>query len=71
MQEQQNSKVNINRANQEELMTLPGIGEGKAKQIMEYRQENGPFSQIEDIMKISGIKEHLFEKIKDAICVNK
>lgn len=70
-EEQQNNKVNINRASQEELMTLPGIGEGKAKQIMEYRQENGSFAQIEDIMKISGIKKHLFEKIKDAICVNK
>lgn len=66
-----NSKVNINRASKEQLMTLPGIGEGKAAQIIEYRQEHGSFAKIEDIMKISGIKEHLFEKIKDAICVNK
>lgn len=69
--QEQNSKVNINRASKEQLMTLPGIGEGKAAQIIEYRQEHGSFAKIEDIMKISGIKEHLFEKIKDAICVNK
>lgn len=67
---QQVQKVNINHASQEQLMTLPGIGEGKARQIIEYREENGSFETIEAIMKISGIKEHLFEKIKDAICVN-
>lgn len=68
--EKGNQKVNINQASAEQLMSLPGIGEGKARQIIEYREENGSFTKIEDIMKISGIKEHLFEKIKDAISVN-
>lgn len=63
-------KVNINLADAKKLMELPGIGEAKAAQIIEYRQKNGLFAKIEDIMNIGGIKEHLFETIKDAICVN-
>ncbi len=64
------TKVNINTADAAKLMTLPGIGEAKAAQIIEYRQNKGMFAKIEDIMNIGGIKEHLFETIKDAICVN-
>jgi len=64
------TKVNINTADAAKLMTLSGIGEAKAAQIIEYRQKNGSFAKIEDIMKIVGIKEHLFKTIKDAICVN-
>lgn len=63
-------KVNINTADAAKLMELPGIGEAKATQIIEYRKNNGLFAKIEDIMNIGGIKEHLFETIKDAICVN-
>ena len=62
-------KVNINTGSAQELMTLPGIGEAKAKLIIEYRDSNGGFSRIEDIMKISGIKEGMFKKIKDRICI--
>ena len=62
--------VNINTADETLLMTLPGIGEAKAKSIIAYRQENGAFAKIEDIMNITGIKQAVYEKIKDAICVN-
>ena len=50
-------------------MTLPGIGESKAQSIINYRQEQGAFSSIEDIMNISGIKQGVFDKIKDQITV--
>lgn len=62
-------KVNINTAGKEELMTLKGIGEARAEDIIRYREENGPFGTIEDIMKVSGIKEAAFNKIKDDITV--
>ena len=63
------SKVNINTASKDELMTLPGIGESKASDIINYRDSAGGFQTIEDIMQISGIKEAAFEKIKDYIKV--
>jgi competence protein ComEA len=63
-------KVNLNRATQADLETLPGIGEAKALAIIEYRETNGPFKKIEDIMLISGFGEKTFEKLKDKIVVN-
>ena len=62
-------KVNLNTADEAELMTLSGIGESRAKAIIAYREENGKFQSIEEIMKIDGIKEKMFEKIKDSITV--
>lgn len=62
-------KVNLNQAGVEELMTLNGIGETRAKAIIDYRSTQGEFTCIEDIMKIPGIKEGIFEKIKDQIKV--
>lgn len=62
--------ININTATKEELMQLAGIGESRALCIISYREKNGEFKKIEDIMKISGIKEAAFEKIKDDICVD-
>lgn len=62
-------KVNINTADKELLCTLPGIGETRAESILTYRSEHGSFSQIEDIMQVSGIKESSFQKIKDQITV--
>lgn len=60
-------KININSATKEELMTLSGIGEARAESIIAYREENGPFQTVEDIMLVSGIKESAFAKIKDRI----
>ncbi|RHT42717.1 hypothetical protein DW779_07930 [Clostridium sp. AM30-24] len=61
--------VNLNTATKEELMTLKGIGESKAEDIIRYREKSGGFKKIEDIMKISGIKENGFQKIRDSITV--
>ena len=60
--------ININKASKEELMTLPGIGESKAEKIISYREQNGGFNSTEDIMQISGIKDGMYNKIKDRIC---
>jgi competence protein ComEA len=62
-------KVNINTADAAALMTLPGIGESKAKSILTYRQEHGDFSSGEELMNIPGIKEGVYSKIKDSITV--
>lgn len=62
-------KVNLNTAAKEELMTLRGIGEARAADIIHYREEKGPFQAIEEIMNVSGIKEAAFQKIKDDITV--
>lgn len=64
--EQKNDKISINNATKEELMTLDGIGESKANNIIKYRQEN-KFNTIEDIKNVSGIGDAAFEKIKDKI----
>lgn len=56
--------VNINTADKEELMTLPGIGEAKALAIIAWRTEHGSFQSTEEIMQVSGIKESAYEKIK-------
>ena len=61
----ENGLVNLNTADVAALMTLPGIGESRAKAIISYREQHGAFAQIEDIMKISGIKQAAFSKIKD------
>ncbi len=63
-------KVNINTASVQELKTLPGIGESKADAILAYRQSHGSFKTAEEIMQISGIKEGLYNKIKDKICAD-
>ena len=62
-------KVNINEADMNILQTLNGIGEVKAKAIIDYRDKNGPFKQIEDLKKVSGIGDSVYEKIKDNITV--
>ena len=62
-------KININTAAADDLMRIPGIGEAKAALIISYRSEHGSFSKPEDLMQISGIKEGIFARIKDYICV--
>jgi len=69
LQHSSTPKININKATVEELQNLTGIGPQKAKAIIAYRQENGPFQSIEDIMNVTGIGEKSFEKIKDDISV--
>lgn len=67
--DKENFLININTAEEELLCTLPGVGSAKAKSIISYREKNGPFETKEDIMNVEGIKNGLFEKIKDSITV--
>jgi len=60
-------KVNLNKADKEQLMTLPGIGEAKAESIIAYRKNVGPFQTPEDITKVTGIGSAMYERIKDRI----
>ena len=62
-------RVNLNTASKTELMTLPGIGQAKAESIVAYRETNGAFSSVEEIMQVDGIKEGLYTRIKDKIRV--
>lgn len=68
-QQENTGMINLNTASKEELMTLKGIGEARADDIIMYRKENGAFMRIEDVMNIPGIKEAAFQKIKDKITV--
>ena len=63
------ARVNINKADAGQLTAIPGIGQTRAEAIVAYREENGLFGTIEDIMKVTGIKDGLFGKIKDYITV--
>lgn len=62
-------KVNINTADVSLLCTIPGVGESTASKIIKYRETNGRFNAVEDIMNISGIKQAKFESMRDYICV--
>ena len=62
-------KINLNKATQTELETLPGIGPSTAEKIIAYRKENGNFKNIEDIMNVNGIGESKYSKIRDLINV--
>ena len=64
-----NQLININTADEKELQNINGVGEAKAKSIIEYREENGLFTTIEDIKNVPGIGDSLFEKIKAYITV--
>lgn len=63
------TKININKATQTELETIPGIGPSTALKIIDYREENGKFNSIEDIKNVSGIGDAKYEKMKDYITV--
>lgn len=65
----ENKIININKANETDLQTLPGIGASLAGRIVEYRNSNGKFNEIEDIKNVSGIGESKYENIKNLICV--
>lgn len=61
--------ININTADESALTTLPGIGQARARSIIDYRQQNGPFEKPEDLMKVSGIGQAGFDKLKTYITV--
>lgn len=67
--EQKQGKININKADEQELQNLPGIGPAKAAAITEFRNTSGPFKTIDDLKNISGIGDKTFEKLKDLIVV--
>lgn len=67
--DQGSSLININDASAQELVTLPGVGEATAAAIIEERERNGSFASVEDLMRVSGIGEKKFAKIRDLICV--
>ena len=64
------ARVNINTASAEELQTLYGIGEQKASDILEYRQQNGPFLRVEDLLKVNGIGSKTLEDLRELITVS-
>ncbi|MCI9059490.1 MAG: hypothetical protein HFH52_06910 [Lachnospiraceae bacterium] len=66
----EDGRVNLNTATEAELMALPGIGAAKAGSILDWREKNGGFGQIEDLMKVEGIKDGVFAKIKDSVKVD-
>ena len=68
--QEQAQKININTADQSQLETLPRIGPTIARNIIEYREQNGPFKRIEDIMNVPRIGEKTFQGLKDLITVN-
>ena len=63
------SRININTADSKELQEIKGIGEARASDIISYREKNGNFTRVEDIMGVPGIKQGTFDKIKDQIKV--
>lgn len=67
--ETSDGRININTADKTELMKIPGIGEAKAASIISYREQNGGFAKPEDIKNITGIKDGVYNKIKDYITV--
>lgn len=67
MPQAEDGKVDLNTATAEELMTLSGIGEAKAEAILRYREEHGGFQKVEELMEVEGIKEGVFNKIKEQV----
>ena len=68
--EQEDARVDLNKASKEELMTLSGIGESRADAILEYRKKRGGFRSAEELKEVEGIKDGIFDKIKDQIKVS-
>jgi competence protein ComEA len=64
-------KIDINRADVWLLQALPGIGEIRARAIVDYRSQNGPFNNIEDITRVEGINQSTYDKIKNLITISK
>ena len=71
VQAAETGKIDLNKATVQELVQLKGIGSKFAERIIEYRESNGKFDKIEDLMKVKGIGQKKFESIKDLIFVEK
>ncbi len=69
-QETPASKVDLNSADQRQLETLPGIGPAMAKRIVEFREKNGPFKRVEELMNVRGIGEKKYDQLKDLVSVS-
>lgn len=65
----QNDGIKVNQATQEDMMKLKGIGPSKAQAIIDYREENGPFQHVEDLLQVTGIGEKTLENIRDEIII--
>jgi len=63
-------QIDLNKASAEELATIPGIGEALARRIVEFREKEGPFRRVEDLMKVKGIGEKSFQKMRSHIKVD-
>ncbi|MBD8499052.1 ComEA family DNA-binding protein [Paenibacillus arenosi] len=68
--EQQSQLISLNRANEQQLDELPGVGPSKAKAIVAYREQHGKFNSIEEVMKVKGIGPKMFKKMKDKLTVD-
>ena len=68
-QDSNKTLININTASEEELTKIPGVGASISKRIIEYREQNGGFSSVEEIMNVSGIGKSKFESMKNSITV--
>lgn len=64
------SRININKASEEQLVELPRVGQAVAKRIVLYRQENGPFKKVEDLKSVRGIGDKVFDQIRPSIRVD-
>jgi competence protein ComEA len=67
--EEKTTRINLNTASMEELVTLPGIGPSYAKRIVAYREKNGGFKRLEDLLNVQGIGEKTLDKIRDRVTV--
>ena len=63
------TKINLNTASATELESLPGIGPSKAQEIIEYREKNGKFEVVEELIKVSGVGKNLYEELKNLVTV--
>ena len=68
--DEKGARVNLNTASVEELTALPGIGPSYAKRIVDYREKNGPFKKVEDLLNVQGIGEKTFEKLRDRVTIS-
>jgi len=68
---QKPTPIDLNKASEEQLMTVPGIGEAIAKRIVTFRDEHGPFRRVEDLMRVKGIGEKSLERIRPYVKVEK